>query len=209
MAVRTIASTSDRDQWPDWVRGGTAEIRAFLANAEARFADLAWRNVVLSLVPDADAWSAVRRDPQRADALAAGVLSDEGLRLSARLHVEEIADTVGLVLDEESLRIAADRLAETFPLPMRVFNAFLYRVISRGLDASAPEVANSIWDLQLSMSVPASSRVSQTPVWLVTTDTLIHDAAEAAGAGHLVHDLAAYKQLQADGDALRTALSKF
>jgi hypothetical protein len=207
--VQTIANMPDSASWPQWVTEFTQNMRDHINEFEAKFAEGIWNTLVLKIVPDAVSWSDVRKNKTQADALAAGIASNTGYELCARLYVEDLADVSTVQLTEEQITAATVALMKAFPLSMRVFNALLHRVATTGADASKKEVRNTVWDMQLALSLPASSEISRTPVWLITSDELIHEAAGAANAAHLVHRLKDYITLSLDPDAWRAEIAKF
>lgn len=109
----------------------------------------------------------------------------------------------------EVLDRASVTLKELFPIPLRIYNRLMYAIVKSGLDLSKPENANTIWDIQLAMSTPTSSKMVRTPVWIVTGDDAFHKAAKAAGISHVVHRLDSYLKLTRDGDALLATIDQF
>jgi hypothetical protein len=120
-----------------------------------------------------------------------------------------LGDLVPGGVSEEEIATAALILKNAFPLPLRIFNVLLYRVVKDGLDASQPHVANTLWDLQLAFSVPKSREISNMPLWIVTGDAIFHRAAEEAGAQHLVHGLRDYIELVRRPEELRAVIDRF
>ena len=199
--VQTIANVPDPANWPPWVTDFSQNMREHINEFEVKFAQGIWNSLVLKIVPGAVSWSDIRKNKTQADALAEGIASSAGYELCARLYVEELADVARVQLTEEQAVAATLAMMKAFPLSMRVFNALLHRVAATGADASTPSVRNTVWDMQLALSLPASSEISRTPVWLITNDELIHGAASAAKAAHLVHRLPDYLTLSLDPDA--------
>jgi hypothetical protein len=206
--INTVVDDPGGERRSEYTRHALAEIREAIRAGESTFTQSTWE-MVQRLVPDAPSWTAVRANPGLADTLAKAVLSDEAFDLCAELFVSDLADLVGISLDDRQIARAATQLTETFPLGMRTLNALLSRVFARGIDVSKGENANTMWDMQLAMSIPASSRITQSPVWLVTGDGLLRQAAADGGASHIVHDLNSYLDLTRDGDALRAMISRF
>jgi hypothetical protein len=206
--VKTIA-TKPRADWPQATRDAIQSVRAEIEQGETTFAKAMFDDVVARLVPEAKDWADIRRDPARADALAEQLLSGEALDLCATLFAEELAAMIDLDASPEQLERASVTLKEGFQIPLRLYNALMYAVVKNGQDVSRPEVANTIWDMQLAMSIPTSSRIFGKPVWIVTDDGAFHKAAKTAGLTHVVHDLASYLELTRDGAALRAKIDLF
>jgi hypothetical protein len=207
--VKTIAASASPAEWPAWVHEATHNIRAEIEAAEARFADGMFEGVVKALVPEARTWADIRTNASYADALAAGVESDEGLMLCAGLFADELAELAGVEPTQRERDRAVALLKDAFQLPLRINNALMFRIMKDGVNVRRPEIANTIWDMQIAMTIPVSNRFVRTPLWFVSGDGAFSDAAQTAGVAHIVHRLDAYMRLTLDGDALREMIGRF
>lgn len=207
--VKQIAALPNNQVWPPWLQDFGVGMRDHIEDGERVFVDAIWNGIVKNIVPAATTWADVRTDRALAEKLAAEIDGPEGDALAATMIAELLVSFSDGPVPAERQKWAAETLRLSFPLSIKVFNALLARVMRRGLDVSKPAVRNTLWDMQLGMSVPRSAAISTLPVWLVTGDELIHDAAAAGGASHLVIRLADYLELTRDSVALARRIAEF
>jgi hypothetical protein len=118
---------------------------------------------------------------------------------ASHLHQIEASD--------EELARAASRCEQMFPVPLRLYNAIIAKLIESP-EYNLAKRANLFWDLQLAFTVSPSLRAFDAPVWLVTSDVAILDAAREAEAGHFVRSLDEYRSVVTGGvDSLLSALT--
>jgi hypothetical protein len=206
--VHQAAAESNPSLWPSWLREHAADVQAKVEEDEKKFSDSIWR-IVQFVAPTARKWADIRTDATRADALADAISSEEGYALFARVLAENLADFLGVTPSEGQMSSATEAMKSSFPLPIRIFNAFLCDIVKTGADASKSEKQNTIWDMQLCLSIPKSASISSKPVWAVTRDELILTAARTANVEHLVHRPDKYLSLTGDTDALLSMIAAF
>jgi hypothetical protein len=206
--VDQAGAESNPSRWPSWLREHAADVQGQVEEDEKKFSDSLW-GIVQFVAPTARKWADIRADATKADALADTISSEEGYALFARVIAENLADFLGVTPSEEQITSATEVLKSSFPLPARIFNAFLSRIVKTGADPSKPERQNTIWDMQLCLPIPKSASISSRPVWVVTRDELILQAAKTANVEHLVHRPEKYLSLTGDTDALLSMIAAF
>jgi len=95
------------------------------------------------------------------------------------------------------------RIVEGFPTPLRFFNRVVKGCICDGWRVEGKKRLGVAHDVRISFLISADARASGVPIWLVTDDQLIHDAAAAAGLANRVLQGPTYLDLLADADAIR------
>ena len=73
------------------------------------------------------------------------------------------------------------------------FGACIYdRVVFDRIDVEADAIRNLLWDQWLAFNV--GQTIGPRPLWVVTDDRAIREAAEAVGLGDRVHTLTEYER---------------
>jgi hypothetical protein len=189
--VATSVSPADLDD----LRPVFVELAEKHAETERQFVTDMWNHVVKGLDPEAKSWRAWDDDPDRRKQLLARVNSTDGLRQAAGMLVIKAANEVGIILDQRLYAEKVALLLRAFEPPLRLFNSILKRIILDGCDLSKPGRSNWIWDIQMAFSTSPLARLEGVPVWLITDDKAILEAAKEGGARHLVHRMSEYLTL--------------
>ena len=190
---RVAASVSPTDL--EELRPSFAELAKKLAETERRFVTDMWSHVVKGLDPEAKSWRPSDDNPDRRKRLLARINSSDGLRQAASMLVIKAANEVGIMLDQRLLEEKVAFLLSGYEPPLRLYNSILKRIILDGCDVSKPGRPNWIWDIQMAFSTSPRARLAGVPVWLITDDKAILEAAREGGARHLVHRLSEYLTL--------------
>ena len=182
------------DGIPDGRRIAEA-IQRDVSNAEARFAQDLFRAVVQTVNPGATSWFDARTSTPLRDEILAKARSGEGHRLIASAIVLKAAREVEMTLSDDQFASAVALVQRLFPVPIHLYDTLVLDVIERGLDASRPSVANSLWDYQICFSTGTGARIGGAPIWLISSDNRVLDAALRAGAAGTVKSLTEYERL--------------
>jgi len=120
-AVRTYGNTLE-------------EIRDHVASEEERFVEGMWNRFVLSVLPDATGWEAIRKNRILREQITTALDGIDGERLLARAFVRRAARLLDLDLDESVLDSKVDTVITVFPLPLRFYDQIVRRIVQDGLD---------------------------------------------------------------------------
>ena len=93
-----------------------------------------------------------------------------------------MADDLGIELSEEELAEKVKVVKEAFPVPLHLFNTLVRNIVENGLDMTKKKRANYLWDFHIAFSTGTGANIDGVPIWLVTDDREILNAAATAGA---------------------------
>jgi hypothetical protein len=176
------------------------QVSRYAISAEQQFADNIFRTVVARLVPGATSWGALAAEKKLRAQFIKGLESDDAVRLMAAAMVARIERQLEVTLEQESREDAIDRTIRLFPIPIRFFNSILRRVAMDGYDLGNPRNRNSLWDYQIAFSTGPEATMEGIPLWLVTDDQRILEAARDCGCASIVSDMKAYLERLAAGE---------
>ena len=176
------AVAMSRDEFLSLNAPELAAVRAHVDAEETRFAK-----------PFRSITELVNADTRRAflDALR----SSDGLRLTAKTSVTTLASRNAVVIGENELPAAVDRVLTAYPIAMHFLRDLLVDVINSDMNWAKTENRNSRWDLNLAFHPSAGGRVGNVPVLLVSDERRLRRAAKAAGLPHQVARLDEYGAL--------------
>jgi len=152
-----------------------------------------FRRILASMNGKLGASDAIRRTTGLADAIAKMILSQAGMQGAAEMMVRSAAMRRGLTLSEETECELVERMLTIFPFQLRLYNAVAARVVREGIDMGGSANRNWVWDWMVAFSTSVVAHVDGIPIWLVTDDTLILDAASASGPRSVVRSLTQYE----------------
>lgn len=169
------------------------KLREIVLLVEREFVERLWSRVVLTLAPDAEDWQSIVRSPRRS-ALIAALEAGQGLDLVAGTIVDRVAAKCGLVLSQPEREAAIANARKVFATPVYHHDLLVRQLIANGPDMSQPDRANSIWDHEITFSTGVGATMIGVPLVLVTGDSLVRQAAEAAGTRRQIWTLAEYRE---------------
>jgi hypothetical protein len=150
-------------------------------HTEAGFVQDLFLRVVRQIAPAATSWAdALTPGPVR-DAVLAESASGRSLVRISEAFVARVARELGVPVSEEVVQEKGAIVRAVCPTPVFAYDIMIDDVVTRGLDMSAPEQRNSIWDLQIAFSTGVGGHLAGAPVWVITNDDLLHRAAQSAG----------------------------
>lgn len=85
---------------------------------------------------------------------------------------------------------------------MRIYNQWLIKAIRDNADPAKPERANTLWDLHICFSVGDDHTIKGRPVWLITDERKLREAAAEVTSTALVLAYNEYRQRLASGDVV-------
>jgi hypothetical protein len=168
-------------------------LRGHVADIEKQFVEDMWQCVVLGIDPAAGSWRPLDGDPELRKRLAAAVKSELGMKLCASMVLLKAALELGLQLDTAELDEKIAFVMEVFATPLALYNEIVRRIIIDGCDLQTKNRANWIWDMQMAFQTSPAASLGDSPVWLITDDAAIIEAATEAGADSVVKSLADYR----------------
>ena len=179
--VGQIANT-DRADLPGRFNELLCECRDLVLSKEERFIQSLFDGVVRTLVPEATDWFSVTQDSAIRSTLLESIDAGDGLSQIAEGTVTRMADDLGIELSEEELAEKVEVVKEAFPVPLHLFNTLIRNIVENGLDMTKKKRANSLWDFHIAFSTGTGANIDGVPIWLVTDDGEILNAAATAGA---------------------------
>jgi hypothetical protein len=81
---------------------------------------------------------------------------------------------------------------------IRLHNTVLNHIIRAGIDLRKPRHSNLLWDIHIAFTAAAFTCLGITPLWLITNDRVILNAARDAQMGWAVKALSDYQAEIAD-----------
>jgi len=190
--VGTIAHSDSPADWSRY-QPQLDYLKDHVAKIEDRFVQDVWQHVVLGVDPNAGSWRPLDNDPILRKRLADAVKSPLGSRLSAVMIVLNAAAELKLQLDQATLEEKVDFVMAVFATPLALYNEITRRIIMDGCDLRKESRGNWIWDTQIAFQTSPLAVLGQSPIWLVTDDGAILDAARDAGAEGVVKSLTDYR----------------
>jgi hypothetical protein len=173
-------------------------------DTEAAFADGLFSTVVKTLVPAATTWFDVTNDSEIRSQLLTAMEAGRGLDYVAETFVRRVAAEHGIRVSDTDMPAKVKLLRSIFPFPVHLYDRLIRRIVENGLDMTKKKRANSIWDLHIAFATGKGAELDGSPVWLVTDDGDMLEAAAAAGARTVVKSLNEYKgYLQEDWCSFR------
>jgi hypothetical protein len=156
--------------------------RDFVREKEESFVASLFDRIVRILVPDATSWHDVTSNTTLRTGLLKAIREGKGRRHGAEGFVRRVVETFDYQCSEETIveRVAA--MQEIFPVPLHVVDRLVVSIIERGLDMTRKSRANSLWDIHISFSIGTRATFDTAPLWLITDDAAILDAAKGAGS---------------------------
>lgn len=168
-------------------------LRDHVEDVEQQFVEDMWDHVVRGLDPSAGSWHPLHDEPELRKHLAQAITSDIGRRLCARMVVRKAALQIDRDLSQESVDAKVDFVTEVFPTPLALYNEIVRRIILDGCDLRRRNRANWIWDMQMAFQTSPAAALQGVPVWLITGDGDIRQAAAAVGADDVVKSVNEYR----------------
>lgn len=107
--------------------------------------------------------------------------------------VLKAADELKLQLDQAALEEKVNFMVTVFATPLALYNEIIQRIIMDGCDLRKKGRENWIWDTQMAFQTSPLAVLGESPIWLVTDDGAILDAASEAGAKEVVKSLVDYR----------------
>jgi hypothetical protein len=83
---------------------------------------------------------------------------------------------------------------DLIPDAIRLLVAVLRRLVCDGIRLDVQKHRNTLWDTHLACCATSFSRIDRTPVWLVTNDRPILNAAEESGSRDVIMSLREYEE---------------
>lgn len=179
--VGQIANT-ERADLPGLFQETLCECRDRVLFLEERFIQSLFDGVVRTLVPEATDWPSVTQDSSIRSGLLESIAAGDGLGQIAEGTVTRMADDLGIELSEEELAEKVKVVKEAFPVPLHLFNTLVRNIVENGLDMTKKKRANYLWDFHIAFSTGTGANIDGVPIWLVTDDGDILNAAATAGA---------------------------
>jgi hypothetical protein len=155
--------------------------------------------VVDMIAPEAESWDYIHKHPDVREKMLSAIDSGECRQILAVALVVHTARASGKEVDEDKLPEQANTVAKTFPKALHFFDAVLRALVTRGPEAFPPGRINAVWDYAIAFSPNDEETIEGMPVWLVTDDAVLLDAAARADANN-VKSLSAYQAAIANDD---------
>lgn len=168
--------------------------RDFVQEKERGFVASLFDTVVRTLAPSAQSWHDVTAQTSLRDQVLKAIAQGHGRRHSAEGFVRRLVELFNLQCTEELIAERIEATQHVFPLPLYVVDGLVKSIIERGLDMTKKDRANSLWDIHISFSIGTDATFDGAPLWLVTDDRAILDAAKAS-ATPTVKDLDEYRKI--------------
>lgn len=189
--VGVIATAAGPDDWRSY-QTAIEEIARTVAKTEEEHVER-FQRVLASMDTKLGGKDAVRSTPGLGNAIAKMIESDAGMRGAADMMVCSVALRRGLVLSEEARKELVERMLAIFPFQLRLYNAVAARAVREGIDMSSRRNRNWVWDWMVAFSTSVVAHIDGIPIWLVTDDNLILDAASATNSRTVVRTVAEYE----------------
>ncbi len=129
-------------------------------------------------------------DPAVRKALGKTLADPAAEEIAGTTAVLRARELLGLVGEDPELADRARSIREQFPTPTRLHLYKLHQIVTSGLDITAPNKRNSVWDIDIAYCVGQTA--GQHPPLLVTTDKDLLRAAGERGQGSAVEPLHSY-----------------
>lgn len=170
------------------------KIADFVASAEADFIDSLW-DALRVFAPQATSWQDLAQNTELRTEFLLKTEAGEGLIHIAEAFVLRTASQLDVELSPDELSEKRDMILEGFPLPIHLYDRIIRKVVETGQDMSKRKRANSLWDLQICFSTGRDATLAGAPLWLVTNDKPVIEAAKVAGTRANVKSLSEYSDI--------------
>ena len=189
--VPTTADLGDRS------KAVVRAIKKHVDTVEQAFVDDLFSCVVQQIDPAATTWSDASKPGPMRDGILAKAARGDGLPLVAQAFAIKAARDAEIQPSKELIREKGRIVQELFPTPVFAYDLLIQRMLTSPTDMSTNARRNSIWDLQVALSTASGAIVNGAPLWVVTDDELLLQAARRAGTCHLFRTLSEYRELLA------------
>lgn len=194
LLVGSIANAASAADWKH-LQPALDGLAAHVEQIEQQFRDDVWNYVIVSVNPNATSWAPSAATSALRAQLAAVFSSNQGRDLSAQMFVRKAAADAQLTLTPQEVAEKAQEVRRAFPIPVEYYNAVLLKIVQSGLDLDDKTNRNAIWDVQIAFSASPAASLQGAPVWVVTTDGLLLEAAKSADAGSVARGLKDFERL--------------
>jgi hypothetical protein len=199
--AQTIGEVTHQPEasWSEQTRASLTAIAGHVQKVEEQFIAGMW-NIVLVLNPAAKQWSDVKSSAGLRAALLASIDRGESLAHTAEAIAQRAADEIGRSITVTELRESTEKVQRDLPLPVHLYSRLLRRLVEGGPDMTKTHNVNSIWDFHICFSVGLGASLRGAGPWLITADTEVLQAAEAASATWSVRHPDKYEALLTGND---------
>ena len=206
---RSLLGRIVSEPYEDWQadhRLAIAAIAGRVGRSEEAFAADLWRRIVKPLVPTAAEWKDVVRADRRAESLA-DLDSDEAVERAVTVVVERARSFLEYSPTRQEMMVAQERVRGAYGTAHRFHVALVRDLIKNGPDMTKSSRKNHVWDHQIAFSTWPGATAGGLPLWLITSDQAILDAAARAGASSNFRSFDSYKALLSDPVSLASEAS--
>jgi hypothetical protein len=168
-----------------------SEIKRQLADREDQFVQ-DMRQVVLMLNSTCTDWNPFAADPTGREQALAAVRTPDAVLALASAFVIKVHLLAGVSIPENELRPMSEAVLERFRPSLTMYLRTMEHIIMTGSDMSKPQRANTVWDMQILMGIGQPFADSPGDLMLITADTAVKRAADAASADQYVLQLQEY-----------------
>jgi len=185
--------------WSERLRASIHAIAGHVQEVEDQFVANMW-SIVVTLNPAAKQWSDVKSSAALRTALLASIDRGESLTRSAEAIAQRAADEIGRSITITELRESTEKVQRHLPLPVHLYSRLVRRLVEGGPDMTKTRNVNSIWDFHICFSVGLGASLRGAGLWLITADSEVLQAAEAASATWCVRHPDQYEALLTRND---------
>jgi hypothetical protein len=171
-------------------------------SAELAKRETEWLNDMQTVLNDCDpklakSWVGGKNDKEVRKKLRSFFGSQAFIDAWGAVTVTRHAEMVGAKLTPEELTEKAKVVQDVFPVPFHLMSALLQKFPTAktiNLNSSKKKWGNFMWDAAVCFSIGAFHELDGAPMFLVTSDRAIKDAATAAACANRVLSLSDYLQ---------------
>jgi hypothetical protein len=179
-------------------RSTLIDLRDAIASDEVRFRENIWANMVLKLIPGADAWTDLPKNREKQRVGVEEINSLEAQEITARHILSRIAERSGRTLEAKDYEARIAEILRVLGPAIRLHNNVLSHIIRAGIDLRKPKHSNLVWDIHIAFTAATFTCLGITPLWLITNDRVILNAARDAQMSSAVKTLDDYRTEIAD-----------
>jgi hypothetical protein len=176
-------------------RDALSQVRKTVSAAETSFVEGMWETIILRLAPNAESWGALIRDAGLRARLRDWFKSSVSLAQAAEALVDISTKRHGLALDPAQRAAVIETALRLFPTPMHVLRLLVRKIALEAYNLSKPEHSNSLWDLQIAYTTSLHVVVEGAPLWVITNDGLLLQAAREAATTSVFRSVSFFREL--------------
>lgn len=171
------------------------EISKWVNESKESFARAVWDELILRFDPAATTWNAIANNPASRSRIQGELQRHESIHIAATVLLQEVLERLNIQISSSQFDDVVNRMKKIIPTPLALQNQLLLDVVISGLNLTTRKNMNTYWDVQIAFSTTTFAELNRIPLWLVTEDTRILNAARVTASDKVILHPDRYKSL--------------